>query len=301
MTEYSDMPVYFHRLAPGCPSEDVLYDFYQDGLIICHYENEASFSDEDYDDSTDIEEIVQLANSGGICLIQLDAGNDYYDRGRKLGVVIPETEPFILGVRSDGTRTKRYADREEAQNVLENNDEVEYIYKVLQLQENIRELGPGEFLLSSYEPPHTTLTQWSVVEDQIRSILSDTPLPTDEPTSYSPDQTERLCEEYLREEYEYYPLIQPGGRGGVNQSFDLIGGINNDRAFGEVKNIKGTSDSALNDLEAEAGSGKRAFYFSRNPVDQDVDDVEVILLEEVINKLFEIDRTKQMMKEMTGR
>jgi len=301
MTEYSDMPVYFHRLAPGRPSEEILYEFYKEGLIICHYENEASFSDNDYDDSTDIEEMVQLAKSGGICLIQLDADNDYYDRGRKLGVVTPGTEPFILGVGSDGTRTKRYTDSKEAKNVLENNDEIEYIYKAVQLQEDVRELGSGEFLLSSYEPPFTTLTQWGVVDDQIRSILSDTPLPTDEPTSYSPDQTERLCEEYLREEYGYYPLIQPGGRGGVNQSFDLIGGINNNRAFGEVKNTKGTSDSALNDLEAEAGSGKRAFYFSRNPVDQDRDGVEVILLEEVINTLQEISRTNLMMEEMTAR
>lgn len=300
MEEYSNLDVYFHRLAPGSPSDEVLRDFYTDNTVVCHYENRASFSDDDYDESTDIEEMVEFAESGGICLIQLDAENEYYDRGRRLGVVPAGTEPFIIGVESDGTRTQRFTDPDVAERELSENENVEYIYKAVQLQEDVRQLSSGEFLLTSYEPPSTTFTPWYVVDDQIRSILSGESLPIEEPTSYSPDQTERLCEEYLREEYDYYPLIQPGGSSGTNQSFDLIGGIGDERVFGEVKNTKGTSDSALDDLEAEASAGSRAFYFSRNSVDQSRDGVEVVLLNEVIETLQEIGRTNRMMEEMTS-
>lgn len=299
MEKYSDVDVYFHRLAPGSPSDEVLRDFYEDNIVLCHYENKSSFSDDDYDESTDIETMVEFAESGGICLIQLDADNEYYDRSRRLGVVPAGTEPFIIGVESDGTRTQRFTDPDKATQELDDNPNVEYIYKAVQLQENIRELASDEFLLTSYEPPSTTFTPWYVVADQIRSILSGESLPIEEPTSYSPDQTERLCEEYLREEHDYYPLIQPGGSSGTNQSFDLIGGIDDDRVFGEVKNTKGTSDSALDDLEAEATEGSRAFYFSRNSVEQSREGVEIVLISEVIETLQSIDRTNRMMEEMT--
>ncbi len=244
--------------------------------------------------------MANAAESGAICLIQLNASNDNYDRGRILGVVPPETEPFIIGVEEDGTRSKRYTDPVKAKKQLENDEEISYIYKGIQLEESIRQLDAGEYLLSAYEPPYTTFTHWGAVEEQVRSLLNDEQFPINEPTSYSPDQTERLCEEYLREEYEYYPLIQPGGSGGVNQNFDLIGGIGEDRVFGEVKNTKTISESALDDLKSEAGDQTRAFYFSRNSVKQSPDGVEVILLADVLDTLQSIERTHKMMKRMTA-
>jgi hypothetical protein len=164
----------------------------------------------------------------------------------------------------------------------------------------VRELDAGDYLLSAYEPPYTTFTPWEAAEEQIQSLWQGEQLPIGEATSYSPDQTERLCEEYLREEFEYYPLIQPGGSGGINQSFDLIGGIEDDSVFGEVKNTKSISESALDDLEAEANNQTRAFYFSRNPVEETPDRVEVILLADVLDTLQNVDRTQRMMERMTA-
>ncbi|WP_318569898.1 hypothetical protein [Salinigranum marinum] len=300
MSQYSELNVYFHRLAPGSPTDETLFKFYDEGYILCHYDDVASFSADEYENgAADLEDIVDFAESGGICLIQLDADNDYYDRGRKLGVVTPETEPFIIGVDEDGTRTEEFTDPKEAKNHLEGHEEVTKIYKGVELQTEIRELTSHEYLLSAYEPPSTTFCRWRVVEDQIKALLSGEQLPIDESTSYSPDQTERLCEEYLREEYQYYPLIQPGGSSGINQSFDLIGGIGDDSVFGEVKNTKGTSQSALDDLEDEANGQTRTFYFSRNPVKETREGVEIVLLEEVLEGLSGIDRTHRMMERMT--
>lgn len=299
MSRYADLKVYFHRLAPGRPSDEILHRFYEDGNILCHYEDVASFSEEDYDDgAADLEAMVDFAKSGGVCLIQLDADNNAYDRGRKIGVVPPETEPFIVGVHEDGERTEKYTKPGEAKEALKK-EEPAYIYKGVRLEEEVRELDSSEYFLSAYEPPSTTFCRWKVVEDQIQSILSGEQLPIDEPTSYSPDQTERLCEEFLREEYEYYPLIQPGGLGGINQNFDLMGGIGDDQVFGEVKNTKEVSESTLDALEAEANDQTRTFYFSRNPVHQSRDGVEVVLLDEVLEALQENDRTYRMMKRMT--
>ena len=42
-------------------------------------------------------------------------------------------------------------------------------------------------------------------------------------------------------------------------------------------------------------------YFSRNPVDQSREGVEIVLLREVIETLREIDRTNRMMEKMTAR
>lgn len=300
MSQYSDLKVYFHRLAPGRPSDEILSKFYKEGYILCHYDDVASFSEEDYvNGAADLEDMVDFAESGGICLIQLDANNNHYNRGRKLGVVPPETDPFIVGVHEDGTRTEEYTNSEEAKDALEGEEQIDYIYKGVQLQDEVKELSSGEYLLSAYEPPSTTFCRWRVVEDQIQSLLNGEQLPIDEPTSYSPDQTERLCEEYLREEYEYYPLIQPGGSTGINQSFDLIGGIKDDRVFGEVKNRKGISQSALDDLKEEAANQTKTFYFSRNPVDQSKEGVEVVLIDEVLETLREIDRTRRMKERMT--
>lgn len=63
MEEYSNLDVYFHRLAPRSPLDGVLRDFYKDNIVVCHYENRASFSDGDYDESTDIEAMVEFAES----------------------------------------------------------------------------------------------------------------------------------------------------------------------------------------------------------------------------------------------
>lgn len=298
MVDYSELDVFFHRLAPDCSSDETLAEFYRDGYVLCHYRDIASFSEEDYSSSTDIGEMVDAAEMGGICLIQLNASNDEYDRGRVLGVVPPGSEPFFIGVEEDGTRSQKYTEPEEAKKNLEDNEEIVYLYKAIELQQ-VRELDAGEYLLSAYEPPYTTFTPWEATEEQIKSLWKGEQLPIDEATSYSPDQSERLCEEFLREEYEYYPLIQPGGSGGVNQSFDLIGGIEDDRVFGEVKNTKTISKSALDDLEAEAGSQTRAFYFSRNSVEDTRDGVEVILLADVLDTLQDIDRTRRMMEQMT--
>lgn len=300
MDSSDELAVYFHRLAPGKPSDDTLSEFYQDGYILCHYENVASFSEDDYEDgAADLEDMVEFAEEGGICLVQLDADNDDYDRGRKLGIVPPGSRPFVIGVDETGVRTEEYTDPVEAKRELEDDPEIEYIYKGVRLQEEVRELQGAEYLLSAYEPPSTTFSSWYVVDDQIRSLVHRESLPADDPTSYSPDQTERLCEEYLREAYEYYPLIQPGGSSGINQSFDLIGGIGDERVLGEVKNIKGVSNSALDDLESEADDQTQAFYFSRNPVDQSRAGVEIVMLDDVIDTLEEIDRTRQMMEQMT--
>lgn len=300
MADYFNLEVFFHRLAPSSPSDETLSEFYKDGYVLCHYDDIASFSEDDYEDgAADLENMVDAAESGGVCLVQLDADNDNYDRGRMLGIIPPETEPFIIGVEEDGTRSKKYTNLAEAKENLEGKEHIAHIYKGVRLQEEVRELDAGEYLLSAYEPPSTTFCRWEVVEEQIRSLLKGEQLPIDEPTSYSPDQIERLCEEYLREEYEYYPLIQPGGSAGVNQNFDLIGGIEADRVFGEVKNTKTISESALDDLEAEAGDQTRAFYFSRNPVEQTREGVEVVLLEDVLGTLREINRTRRMMERMT--
>lgn len=300
MSKYDCMDVYFHRLAPGSPSDDVLNYFYQEGYILCHYENTASFSEDDYDgDAADLEDIVQFAEDGGICLIQLDADNDYYARGRKIGVVSPHTSPIIVGVRADGSRTQNFTNPERAAVELENNPDIDYIYKGVQITDEIRELPSERYRLSAYEPPSTTFSNWYVVDDQIRAFLSDEDLPIDEPTSYSPDQIELLCAEYLREQKDYYPLMEAGGPGGIGESFDLRGGIKEDWVFGEVKNTKGISDSALSNLEEETGDGRCAFYFSRKPVENDRDGVEVILLEDVLALLKDDDRTRRMMKRMT--
>lgn len=302
MSQSFDLDVYFHRLAPGRPSEKVLADFYDDGYILCHYDDKATFSEDDYTGgAADLEDMVEFAESGGICLIQLDADNEHYDRGRKVGIVPPETDPFIIGVTSHGKRTKEYTNPEEAKRELEGNDEIEYIYKGVRLSSEIRDLDSSEYFLSAYEPPSTTFTSWSVVNDQIRSLHAGEDLPTNEPTSYSPDQMERLCEEYLREEYEYFPLIQPGGSSGINQSFDLIGGIDDYRVFGEVKNTSDISESTLDDLKDEANHQTKTFYFSRKKVDEPPKGVEVVLLSEVLGTLLEIDRTRRMMERMTAR
>jgi hypothetical protein len=308
MDKYAELDVYFHRLAPVSTSDEVLAEFYQDGYILCHYKSIASFSEDAYQDedldedeeaAADLEDIVETAESGGICLIQLDADNNYYDRGRLLGVVPPDSDAFFIGVNKNGERTKKYTDMEKAKRRLEDKEQIEYIYKGIQIQSEKRELDSREYLLSAYEPPFTTFCRWQAAENQVRSLLSREQLPIDEPTSYSPDQTERLCEEYLREENEYYPLIQPGGSSGINQDFDLIGGVGEMNVLAEVKNIKGVSESALDDLAEEADAHTRVIYFSRNSIDKYVGDVEVILLDEVLDTLASTDRTRWMMEEMT--
>lgn len=69
MSQYSDQNVYFHRLAPGSLTDEILHRFYDEGYVLCHYDSIASFSEDDYENgASDLEDIVDLAESGGICL-----------------------------------------------------------------------------------------------------------------------------------------------------------------------------------------------------------------------------------------
>jgi hypothetical protein len=320
MTEYNDLKTYFSRLAPSAPEEinsepagdRLIKELYDRRYIICHYDDIASFSEEDYDDSAaDLEDVVngELVEEGGICLVQLDADNDFYkqDGVRKIGVVPPGQEPVIIGAKADesedGYSLEIYDDVEEADEELD--EEEHNIYKGVKMREkDSRDLSEIEYFLSRYEPPNTTFSSWYVVEEQLKALMKQEDLPSGEPTSYSPDHTEVLCEEYLREEYGFYPLMQPGGSSGISEDFDIKGGIDDSIVFGEVKNTKNASEDALEDLQREYENHSEsvmAFYFSRNEVDEEVEfEPGVILLDEVIETLRDTERTRRMMDEMTS-
>lgn len=54
-----------------------------------------------------------------------------------LGILSPETDPFIISIDENGSRTEKYTNPEEAKRELEAEDHIEYVYKGVQLQNGV--------------------------------------------------------------------------------------------------------------------------------------------------------------------
>lgn len=299
--EYSELDTGFIHFGLGGPTE-VIRELWNEGYLLCHYENTASFSADDYEESaSDLEALVEFVENGGICLSRLkrsygSAGN------RKLGVVEPGSDPIIIGVRKDGSLTREFISEKEAQFELEGNPEITHIYKGGKMRESdLRTLEADEYHLVPFEPPFVTFQHWNAVDRQLNALIRGEDLPPESPTSYSSFQIELLCEEYLRQTYsEYFPLIPVGGGSGTN-AFDIIGGVGHARIYGEVKNKSSKPDDAISALKEKLAPGSILYCFTRTMPSEDVPEIEVVDLVEMLEELYSNRECRFMMDQMVSR
>lgn len=304
---YQDMDVAFHHMGMAGPSE-VVKDLWEQGYILLHYENKASFDRSDYSKKPkDIDTFNSAVTSDvpTICLSRI--GNNHYNTSKRiLGVIPANADRFVVGIPND--RASEYCVIHDLEEAVEREDEFSHIYKATKLRDSDQKMLDGSnYFLSAYEIPSTTFAYWKPVRRQLRAIMAGEDLPPTLPTSYSTEQIELLCEEFLRfVKPDYVPLMQTGGAVGTHE-VDILGETETQLILGEVKNTSSKPDDAFQFLkniseEQEITSQKSvAFYlFSRRSPSNSVESVRHFSLESVLETLWENRDTRRVMKRMTA-
>lgn len=311
----SEFDAKFHHIGVGSVNNGsdspVVKYLYENGYILCHYEDVISFDTKDYEkDTGDLESMVDAIRdeSSYLCYVRLARGHGS-DGTRRLGRLDSNTEPQIIAAREttdevENSGVEGFEIREFSESKLEaakrdlNTDEWK-IYKGAQLTA-VKELAPEEHTGVS-EVPSTTWSNWDPVE-QVFDLYEGNNLNPRDPRSFSPSQTEQLCEEFLRlARPSYRPLVEPGDHRGTDD-LDLIGYDDDTRVIGEVKNTTSPpSSSDLSAVDAQShDSNTDAYLFSRTPPESDHPEVTVINLTTIIETLYENQRTRELMERMVS-
>lgn len=291
---------------------DRLADFFDRNWIVGHYDDFASFDSDDYAQrgAGQLDQMRDCAVSSNeyLCSLRvakkIDIPNGKTTQGqqitseqRKIGIIEPDTTPLYVFSDGDGGYEKYPLGKEsEATNAFENSG-AEYLYKVVPMSDDTRIFQGPEYRLNEYETPNT-FSPWDTFAPQLEALYNGEDLPKMSATSYTSDQTELLCEEYIRQIHpEFYPLIQTGGSTGTNQGVDILGEVPGKTIIGEVKNKEQIEDGVLKTLRNYASSETEAYYFIRG--DDEAEGVNVISIETVLKELSEGSRDK-MLERMTA-
>ncbi len=298
-------------LACGGGSER-LVDFYDRGWIVGHYDDEASFEGSEYSQNGawQLGKMREFAESsdGYLCSLRLakkisipdDAttqGEKITSEQRKIGVIEPNTTPLYGFASPDGGyETFPIGEEDKAEQAFEDSG-ADHLYKIVPLGDDTQLVGGDDYRLNEYETPNT-FSSWEACSPQIRALYLDEDLPKMNPTSYTGDQTELLCEEYIRLVHpEFFPLMQTGGATGTNEGIDILGEASGTTIIGEVKNRESIEVDIVETLRGYGTGESEAYYFVRGG--GSVEGVTVVTLETVLEKLSD-SYYDQMLEQMTS-
>lgn len=310
-----NLDVKFNHLGISDVADDsgspVLEHLYQEGYILCHYEDVVSFDPTEYgDDTGDLESLVDSIrdDSTYLCYVRLSRDNGS-DGTRQLGLLKPETEPRIIaarktsdsiaGGRVDGYEIREYPESDITTAKQELDSEDWRIYKGAQI-DDVKQLSPEEHAWLN-EVPGTTWSNWNPA-NQIYDLYAGNNLNPRDPRSYSPTQVELLCGEFLRiVRSSYCPVMDPGGPSDT-ADLDLIGYDAGTRVIGEVKQIRGSPSA--DDLKVLGAQSQKAdtdaYLFTLTSPQEDYSEITEVSLNTVVETLYEIERTRRTMDQMVS-
>lgn len=286
-------------------------EFFDRGWIVGHYDNKASYDSEDYKQrgANQLELMRDCVESSEphLCSLRVakkinipnkktSGGHPITSEHRKIGVVEPGTTP-LYGFHADegGYNTFPVGQESEAQDAFDKSA-ADYLYKIVPMSGEPQVISGSEYRLNEYETPNT-FSPWNTFAPQLEALYNGDDLPELSPTSYTSDQTELLCEEYIREIIpEFFPLIQTGGSTGTNQGVDILGEASGKTIIGEVKNKSQIEDAVLTTLRNYTADEVDAYYFVRGG--GSADGVNVISIETVLEELSN-KYNGQMLERMT--
>jgi hypothetical protein len=273
-------------------------DFFDRGWVVGHYEDIASFDSADYGNrgASQLEKMRERAESSVPVLCSLRVakrisvpegamaqGYPITSEKRKIGVIEPDTTPFYAFTEDDDSfDTFEVGNESRAENAFSASS-ADYLYKVVPIGSDSRIIPGDQYRLNEYETPNT-FSPWDTFSPQLEALYRGESLPKMSPTSYTSDQTELLCEEYIRLSHpEFFPLIQTGGSTGTNQGVDILGEASGKTIIGEVKNKDGLDDDVLSTLRNYSVDEAKSYYFNRGG--GSAEGVEVISIGTVLEEL----------------
>lgn len=286
-------------------------EFFNRGWIVGHYDNKASYDSDDFKQggANQLELMRDCAESSEphLCSLRVakkidipnkktSEGNPITSEHRKIGVVEPETTPLYgFYTEEKGYQTFPVGQESKAQDSFDQSS-ADYLYKIVPMSGGSQVISGSEYRLNEYETPNT-FSPWNTFGPQLEALYNGEDLPELSPTSYTSDQTELLCEEYIREIFpRFFPLIQTGGSTGTNQGVDILGEASEKTIIGEVKNKSHIEDGVLETLRNYTADEVEAYYFVRGG--GSADGVNVISIETVLEELSNKNKG-QMLTRMT--
>ncbi len=290
---------------------ELMAEFFDRGWIVGHYEDKASFDSDAYDDNGayQLEQMRERAESSEAYLCSLrvakkisvpegvtSQGHPITAENRKIGIIEPNTTPmYVFNRQGDGFETFPI-DEDSAVREAFQQSSADHLYKVVPMGDDTRIIRGDQYRLNEYETPNT-FSSWDTFAPQLQALYEGEKLPKDSPTSYSSDQTELLCEEYIRKIHSsFFPLIQTGGSTGTNQGVDILGEASGQTIIGEVKNKNELEDDVLATLRNYSVDDVEAYYFLRGG--GTADGVNVVAIERVLEELSEGPHN-EMLERMT--
>jgi len=268
-------------------------EFFELGWVVGHYKNQASFDGDDYPEergASQLNKMREIAESSDayLCSLRVGADVDVPSEGdvssdqRKIGIIEPETTPmYVFKEPYGGYRKFPVRDETEAQKEFDVSG-ADYLYKIVPLSET-KTIGGDRYRLNEYETPNT-FSPWGSFSGQVRALYKGKNQPKMDPTSYTSDQTELVCAEYIRLEHpRFFPLMETGGATGTNMTVDILGVADGTVIVGEVKNREGVDGEVIEDLRQYGDGEKKAYYFCRGG--STAEGVTVVDLSSVLERL----------------
>jgi hypothetical protein len=280
----------------GCSGGgDRMAEFFERGWVVGHYKNKASFDGDDYPGlggASQLNMMREIAESSDAYLCSLRVGadlnvpseRDVSPDQRKIGIIEPETTPmYVFKDSNSGYRKFLVGNETEAQKEFDESG-ADYLYKIIPLSE-IKTIEGDQYRLNEYETPNT-FSPWGSFSGQVRALYKGKDQPKMDPTSYTSDQTELVCAEYIRLEHpRFFPLMETGGATGTNMTVDVLGVADGTVIIGEVKNREGVDGEIIENLRQYGDGEKKAYYFCRGG--GTAEGVTVVNLNSVLERLSE--------------
>jgi len=280
----------------GCSGGgDRMAEFFERGWVVGHYGEKASFDGADYSGeggASQLNTMREIAESSEAYLCSLRVGADFdipsardaSSDQRKIGVIKPKTTPqYVFKDPRGGYREFPISEETKAQKEFDESSS-NHLYKVVPLSET-KTIGGDRYRLNEYETPNT-FSPWESFSGQVRALYKGKDQPKMDPTSYTSDQTELICAEYIRvENPRFFPLMETGGATGTNMTVDILGVEDGTIIIGEVKNRYGVDSEVIEDLRQFGDGDIKAYYFCRGG--GEAEGVTVVDLNTVLKRLSE--------------
>lgn len=291
----------------GCSGGgDRMADFFERGWVVGHYGDQASFEGSHYegeDGADQLNKMREIAESSEAHLCSLRVGTDFdipsttpvSSDQRKIGVIKPETTPMYAFKEPDGDYRKFPVGEETKAEQMFDEAGADHLYKIVPLTET-KVIEGDRYRLNEYETPNT-FSPWGSFSGQVRALYQGKNQSKRDPTSYTSDQTELVCAEYIHLEHpRFFPLMETGGAAGTNMTVDILGVEDSTIIIGEVKNRDGVDREVIEDLRQFGDGEKEAYYFCRGG--GDAEGVTVVDLNTVLERLSE-SYHDEMLERMT--
>jgi len=270
-------------------------EFFERGWVVGHYGDKASFDGANYpgeNGASQLNTMREIAESSEAYLCSLRVGADFdipsardaSSDQRKIGVIEPGTTPlYVFKERGGSYRKFAVGEEMEAQKAFDESS-ADHLYKIVPLSET-KTIEGDRYRLNEYETPNT-FSPWGSFSGQVRALYKGEDQPKMDPTSYTSDQTELICAEYIRLEHpRFFPLMETGGATGTNMTVDILGVMDGTIIIGEVKNRYGVDGEVIEELCQFGDGEKKAYYFCRGG--GEAEGVTVVDLNTVLERLSE--------------